>query len=369
MDSTSFHHAVKGNHSSLSSSQLVSHLEDLISDIMIAHQDFLNERNLFGSRADKIEIQLSAALLFARANAAVASSNGADASVEMHLKRIVSHLTMTEDLMHNDRISTASANQAAAASARMNLVIGSATAGYHQQALGLLAPSSLSLLFGSTEPLCAQASCASSYATGPLPYELGGISVIVGGHAAQLVYVSHSRLAFVVPSDVSAGSAELIVTSQDGYVSRGATIISRSVFRMMTSSENGTGEAIAMNMTKQTTGFDVVTPENFGPDKRTRMALFAIGVSAGATNSDTTNDVQLAGARVPNFAESVTVEARTSNGQVMSLPVEFAGVQTGMMGLDQVTVRLSEDLRGAGVVELTLIIAGQRSNSATISIR
>lgn len=140
-------------------------------------------------------------------------------------------------------------------------------------------------------------------------------------------------------------------------------------FRIMTSADNGLSEAIAMNLTKQTAGFDVLTQENFGLDKRTRLALFAIGVSAGALNIDTTNDLQLAGTRVPNFAESVAVEARTSNGQVVSLPVEFAGAQMGMIGLDQVNVRLTPELKASGVVQLTLIIAGQRSNSATVLVR
>ena len=85
--------------------------------------------------------------------------------------------------------------------------------------------------------------------------------------------------------------------------------------------------------------------------------------------TQTTNDVRLAGALVPNFAESVAVEARTSNGQTLNLPVEFAGAQTGAIGLDQVNVRLIPELRAAGTVELTLIIAGQRSNLATIFIR
>jgi uncharacterized protein (TIGR03437 family) len=367
---TSFaHHAVIRNHETFATSLSVSDLEALTNDIVVAYQDFTNERDLFGSGADRIETQLSAALLFARAAAALASTSGAAPSVEMHLQRIVSHLTMTEDLMLYGSISAMTADQAAAARARIDLVIGNATTGYDQQALGLLAPSSLSLLFGSGQPLCAQASFASSYATGPLPYELGGVSVIVAGHAAQLVYVADSRLAFVVPADVSMGSAEVIVTSQDGYVSRGITIISRSVFRIMTASEDGTGQAIAMNLTKQTTYFDVITPENFGADKRTRLALFAVGVSASAANSDTTNDIQTSGASLPNFAESVAVEAHLSNGQVVSLPVEFAGAQPGMIGLDQVNLRLTPELRASGLVELTLIIGGQRSNSATIFIQ
>ncbi|HEV7904447.1 MAG TPA: hypothetical protein VGO96_11455, partial [Pyrinomonadaceae bacterium] len=68
--------------------------------------------------------------------------------------------------------------------------------------------------------------------------------------------------------------------------------------------------------------------------------------------------------------ESLTVEARTSDGRVYHLPVEFAGAVEGRLpGLDQVNVLLHAELRGAGLVDLTIIINGQRSNTAAINIR
>ena len=137
---------------------------------------------------------------------------------------------MTEDLMLRGRISTTTANQARAAVALINLVIGVAGTGGVGQALGI-APSSMGSLFGNSEqPLGSQTVFASSVASSGLPYELGGVSIIVAGQAAALVYVSPARLTFVVPSDMPVGGAEIIVTSQDGYVSRGTTIIARNVF-------------------------------------------------------------------------------------------------------------------------------------------
>jgi len=53
---------------------------------------------------------------------------------------------------------------------------------------------------------------------------------------------------------------------------------------------------------------------------------------------------------------------------VYNLPVEFAGEQGVLPGLDQVTVRLITELKAAGSVELTLIINGQRSNAPTVVI-
>jgi len=76
------------------------------------------------------------------------------------------------------------------------------------------------------------------------------------------------------------------------------------------------------------------------------------------------------GGTIGNLAESLTVEARTADGRLFQLPVEFAGAPGGRMpGLDQIKVLLHPELRGAGLVDLTIIINGQRSNTAAINVR
>jgi uncharacterized protein (TIGR03437 family) len=62
------------------------------------------------------------------------------------------------------------------------------------------------------------------------------------------------------------------------------------------------------------------------------------------------------------------IEARAGNGLVYTLPVEFAGAQGLLPGLDQINFRLIPELKGAGVVQLTLIVGGRRSNTPTIFI-
>ena len=116
--------------------------------------------------------------------------------------------------------------------------------------------------------------------------------------------------------------------------------------------------------------FDVLTPENFGSDKRTRLNIFATGISGSAVNTNASNDINFGNGNVrANFAESVRVEAKLSNGLTFNLPVEFAGVQGVLPGLDQITVVLIPELKGAGVVQLTLIVGNQRSNAPTITIK
>ena len=58
-----------------------------------------------------------------------------------------------------------------------------------------------------------------------------------------------------------------------------------------------------------------------------------------------------------------------NNGQVFTLPVEFAGAQGVLPGLDQINVILIPDLKGVGNIQLTLIVNGQRSNAPTVFIK
>src|SRR5215216_2060151 len=118
-----------------------------------------------------------------------------------------------------------------------------------------------------------------------------------------------------------------------------------------------------------TSNFEVETLENFSSDKRTRLSIFATGISANALNTNTSNDINVGGNVRVNYAESIAVEARLSNGQTFMLPVEFAGVQGVLPGLDQVNVILISQLKGAGTVKLTLIVGGQRSNAPTVFIK
>jgi uncharacterized protein (TIGR03437 family) len=205
---------------------------------------------------------------------------------------------------------------------------------------------------------------------GDAPYEVSGLTVTVNGVAVPVLYASPWGIKFYMPTDVPQGVSEIIVSSQDGYVSQGFVMVLKGGSRILTLDDTDNGSAVAANGHKQTTAnFQVTTPENFGSDKRTRLTFFATGISGSALNSNPNNDVNLNGVIRPNFAESVSVEAQLSSGQVISLPVEFAGAQGVLPGVDQVNVVLSSSLQSAGNVKLTLVVNGQRSNGPRIFIR
>jgi uncharacterized protein (TIGR03437 family) len=220
-------------------------------------------------------------------------------------------------------------------------------------------------------PLALQTSFATQAADGSFPYELAGVSVTINGNAAQLFAVSPAQVNFLVPANLASGTAEVIVTSDAGYVSRGTTTVATLAPALFALSGNGAGSGAALNSATGTQGsFADVTPQNFGADKRTRLLLMATGFGGGGVaNYDVSNDVRLGTEVLENYAESVSVEARLQDGRVFQLPVEFAGRQNSFAGLEQVNVVLLPELKHAGTIELTMVVGGQRSNSITISMR
>jgi len=353
------------------SAAVTADLATLTNEIHQACIDFNAEMNLFDQTGSAIATQLQAALYFARADLALAPQSGPSPSLKAHLERLVGHLSMTEDLMLYGSITPATLQYAASVGARPDLVIGVLNSGYSPAANGFVAPASLGSIFGNSaqSPLSGQTTFATLSADQSLPYELSGVSVSVAGQAVPVFYVSPTRVSFFVPIDLPIGEAQVLVVSQNGYVSAGTIRVMPNVTRIMTATEDETGSILGVNGAKQTVDdLEVTTPENFGADKRTRLTIFATGVSGSAANTDTTNDLTLGGKVILNLRESVNIEAHTQDGRVFDLPVEFAGKQGGFPGLDQITVLLIPALQGAGTVDLTLVVNGQRSNAPTIVV-
>jgi uncharacterized protein (TIGR03437 family) len=343
----------------------------LVSQITQAHNAFLSEANRF-TAADQIDRSLRMALYFARAAGALAAAQSSGEAVQNRLQIAASRLGQARSLISGASSPSASVNSAHAVSLNLPPVIGAATTFSAASISPVLSPSSLGTITGDAvqSPLARLSIVADQSGANALPYELAGASVSINGRAAQLLSVSPSRIGFHVPQGVPQGEVEVLVTSQDGYVSRGTVMVNSVALGLFTANGSGVGQVLSMNSNQPgSDSFDVVSTHNLGTDKRTRVMLFASGISTGAANTDTNNDVRSAGGTIVNFAETVSVEARARDGRVFRLPVEFAGAQGRMPGLDQVNVVLLAELRGAGPVDLTIIVGGQRSNSATLNVR
>jgi len=361
-----------GATSESNSAAVVANLDALATDIQQAYIDFRLERNLFGSSSDQIEKQLLGAYYFARGDAALAAQAGAAPNTRAHLRRVIGHLSVTEDLMRYGAITPATIQLAQQVNARLNLVIGDANSGLSPLANGLVSPGSLGAAFATSAnvPLSLTTSFADLSSSNSLPYDLDGVSVSVGAQALPVSYISPGRVSFYVPQNLPLGDNEIIVITQNGYVTKGSISVTPNLTRIMTVADDESGPITAVNAMRQISeAFTVTTQMNFSYDLRTRVTFFATGVSGSAADTDSSNDVNDHGTIVQNVAESVVVEARTQDNRVYQLPVEFAGARAFLPGLDQITVILVPQLQGAGTVNLQLIVNGQRSNAATIVVQ
>jgi uncharacterized protein (TIGR03437 family) len=70
--------------------------------------------------------------------------------------------------------------------------------------------------------------------------------VTVNGQAAQIFYASPGEVVFVVPSGLSAGPAEFLVTNADGLQSKAEAVISLTAPGVF----NNAGEAIILTLTR-----------------------------------------------------------------------------------------------------------------------
>ncbi|HLK69256.1 MAG TPA: hypothetical protein VKU19_37750 [Bryobacteraceae bacterium] len=222
-----------------------------------------------------------------------------------------------------------------------------------------VAPDSLVSMFGAN--LAAAAASATLDANGQLPTQLGGISVLVDGQAAALLYVSPLQVNFLVPGSTTPGNVSVVVQRGSGTPLSGTMQVQNTALGIFTADSSGSGAGSILNaVTYAGAPFLVETTANTGSDKRTRLSVYATGVRyAGNPNHDPT---------VTNVAGAVDAEAQDTSGNHYSLTVEYAGAAPGYFGLDQVNLVLPPELDSAGVVSLTLAAELSTSNVVTFQM-
>jgi len=337
----------------------------LAADIEQTYRDFQLERAMFPA-ANRIDNYLFASLFLARATASLAQQSSQNTAISDRLDKLDAYLGFCEDLMVSGVISGASLSEASQVNAKVNLTIFQPTALSPTDVK--LSPDGVGMIMNSPSPFASQILNAPN---GAHSFELGGISITIKGESAEMLSVSPTSLTFKVPADLTGGLADILITSRGGYISfSSATVVGLNP-TILFNSENLSRGAIldALNINSGT--YSTVTPAQYlGLDARTRLSILATGISSGVANTDLGNDVWLAnGQMLPNLAESVVVEARRSSGAIVRLPVEYAGSQGVLPGLDQITVVLPVQLAGAGSVQLTVVVGNVRSNPVTVVIQ
>lgn len=114
-----------------------------------------------------------------------------------------------------------------------------------------------------------------------------------------------------------------------------------------------TGRAVAFDsVTNMSEPFSVVSTLNFSSDHHTRLTLFLVGVRLS-----------------PQDVSSVTVQAEDAQHKIFNLPVESVGMTQNLGWMAEVTIRLTDELNGAGDVSLSVSVRGATSNKASINIK
>jgi hypothetical protein len=223
-----------------------------------------------------------------------------------------------------------------------------------------LAPGELASAFGSD--LANTTLLASSL---PLPTSLDGTTVQMTDSAglqslAQLIFVSPLQVNFLVPANAALGLVTVTVTSPDGAASSGVILVTRTAPGLFSQNASGQGVAAAQIIQVGTSGVPVT--ENVAAYDPTQQQWVPIPIDIG--DATQTLFLVLYGTGIRNNPASQSVTA-TINGQ--SVPVAFAGPQSQFAGEDQVNLGpLPLNLKGAGTVNVQILVDGQLSNSVTV---
>jgi len=288
------------------------------------------------------------------------------AGVNDRLRKINAYLSFCEDLIEDGGISAETIQYASLVNARTDLSIAEAEAfPTGSPGFDLLPNGTARIRTSSTNPFTTRTENSAG------SFELADVSVTVNDKSALVLSVSPTELVIVVPADAAGGIASVAVTSREGFIHSDVASVAGLNPRIFARNGDSIVRGIVVDALNLLPGdFSVDSPLVIGLDGRRRVSILASGISTGLANLDQGNDLWLRdGRRLENLAESVSVEARTSAGQVFYLPVEYAGWQGDLRGLDQVTIIVLPEVAGAGPVQLTIVAGGVRSNTMTVALQ
>jgi uncharacterized protein (TIGR03437 family) len=225
-----------------------------------------------------------------------------------------------------------------------------------------LAGESIAALFGT-----ALSETTLSATATPLPTSLAGVSVKVkdGTGAEQLAplfFVSPSQINFLVPANLSRGTALMTILKADGTAPGGAMQVNQLAPALFTANANGQGVAAGVILRIGPDGSRTFEPTAKFDDTQNRFVPLPINVS----RSDNEVFLVLFGTGFRNASAPLAATVKIGG---FVLPVMYAGSQGTFAGLDQINLRLTPELAGRGETAVELQIDGQSANAVLIAIQ
>ena len=222
-----------------------------------------------------------------------------------------------------------------------------------------VAPGSFASLFGNG--LAPSIAVGTQGSDGSYPKQLNGLTVTVGGAAADLVMVSPSQINFVVPLTAPYGTVNVSVADGLQTIAAGTASVSPTAPAVFTTNASGTGFGAILD------GVDFSAPP------------FTLGTAAGGGHVTTIAAVfgtgfRYAGGASPasppaDVSGHVTAIASDPQGHSWQLPVLYAGPAPGYEGLDQINIQFVDSINTEADLTLTLYTDTVPSNPVYLLLR
>ena len=212
-----------------------------------------------------------------------------------------------------------------------------------------VAPGSIVSLFGVN--LAADTVGASSV---PLPTSLAGVSVRINGTPAPLFFVSPNQINAQVPYETSLGQAAVTVTTGTGTSTAETLNVAPSAVGIFQYS--GTTRAVVLNQDGTPNG-----PEN--PESRGRVLVVYL-TGQGAVDPPVPT-----GQAAPTDSLSYVRAPSSSSVGGADATVLFLGLAPTFVGVTQANIQIPSGAPVGSSVSLVISVAGQGSNTTTVSIK
>ncbi len=201
----------------------------------------------------------------------------------------------------------------------------------------------------------------------PLPSHLGGTSVKVRDSVgvarfAPLVFAAPTQLNLMIPEGTALGAATIEVSIGDFVSAVAATQIVRVAPGLFTADGSGRGLPAAQVLRVRAAGSQQYEPvARYDADQN---RFVPVPIVLGAANEQVLLVLYGTGWRGRSDLSSV---AATIGG--VSVPVQYAGLLTGLAGVDQLNLPLGPALAGRGLVDVVVRVEGQAANVVQVQLR
>src|SRR5262245_3863244 len=201
----------------------------------------------------------------------------------------------------------------------------------------------------------------------PLPTTLLSTSVTVNDTLAQLFYVSPGQINYLVPPNIADGDAQVVVTmtagNGDQIISSGQMKIAPFTPAIFTAGASGSGPPAAVTGRVNANGVFVVDPTApIEPDPVNPGQFLPAPIDVGTP--------QLPAFLILFCTGAVNAPAGSVKAVIggMEVTPTFVGMAPEFFGLDQINVPIPVELKGRGIVDLSIVTNGVSSNTVIVNM-